>query len=410
LAILRHLTTAVPLALASIAQWPLRAALTAFGILVGVAAVVVTVALGEGTEVAVRQKLESMGQNTLTLVPQQAPASGVEREGYQPRLTEADGEAVAREAPSVLRVAPVLASRGDVSFGGYTISADLVGTSRAFVDIRNWPVVSGELWSERTEKTGGRECVIGVSVARELFGDEDPIGRVLRIGPHPFRVLGLLAEKGAGPFGQEQDRLVLMPASAKRAKLQPTAPGRVDQILMQAKGPTEMDTAKREVSALLRQRHNLWEGAEDDFAIRSEDGFRETQNRVVGVLRLLLTSIAAISLLVGGIGIMNIMLVSVSERTRDIGVRMAIGATRWDILVQFLAEAILLSLIGGVLGTLLSVAAVAGLASALSLPMQPSLEALGVALGVSTAIGLCFGLVPSWRAASLDPIVALGRD
>ena len=410
MAILRHLTTAVPLALASIAQWPLRAALTAFGILVGVAAVVVTVALGEGTEVAVRQKLESMGQNTLTLVPQQAPASGVEREGYQPRLTEADGEAVAREAPSVLRVAPVLASRGDVSFGGYTISADLVGTSRAFVDIRNWPVVSGELWSERTEKTGGRECVIGVSVARELFGDEDPIGRVLRIGPHPFRVLGLLAEKGAGPFGQEQDRLVLMPASAKRAKLQPTAPGRVDQILMQAKGPTEMDTAKREVSALLRQRHNLWEGADDDFAIRSEDGFRETQNRVVGVLRLLLTSIAAISLLVGGIGIMNIMLVSVSERTRDIGVRMAIGATRWDILVQFLAEAILLSLIGGVLGTLLSVAAVAGLASALSLPMQPSLEALGVALGVSTAIGLCFGLVPSWRAASLDPIVALGRD
>jgi putative ABC transport system permease protein len=171
-----------------------------------------------------------------------------------------------------------------------------------------------------------------------------------------------------------------------------------------------MDAARREVTALLRQRHNLWEGADDDFAIRSEDGFRETQNRVVSVLRLLLTSIAAISLLVGGIGIMNIMLVSVSERTRDIGVRMAIGATRWDILVQFLTESLLLSLLGGILGTLLSVIAIAGLASALSLPMQPSLEALGVALRVSTAIGLCFGLVPSWRAASLDPIVALGRE
>ncbi|HWO15032.1 MAG TPA: ABC transporter permease [Polyangiaceae bacterium] len=407
---LRHFSTAVPLALRSIVQWPLRAALTAFGILIGVAAVVVTVALGEGTEVAVRQKLENMGQNTLNVVPQQAPASGVEREGYQPRLTEGDGEAVLREASSVLRAAPVLASRGDVSFGGYTISADLVGTNRAFLEIRNWPVTAGEVWSERTEKTGGRECLIGVSVAHELFGDEDPIGRVLRIGPHPFRILGLLAEKGAGPFGQEQDRIVLLPVSAKRAKLQPTAPGRVDQLLLQAKGAGEMDAAKREVSALLRQRHNLWEGADDDFAIRTEDAFRETQSRIVGVLRLLLTSIAAISLVVGGIGIMNIMLVSVTERTRDIGVRMAIGATRWDILVQFLTESILLSLLGGVLGTLLSVAAIAGLASALSLPMQPSLEALGVALGVSTAIGLCFGLVPSWRAASLDPIVALGRE
>jgi putative ABC transport system permease protein len=407
---LRHLVTAVPLALRSIAQWPLRAALTAFGILIGVAAVVVTVALGEGTEVAVRQKLENMGQNTLTVVPQQVPASGVEREGFQPRLTEGDAEAVARDAPSVRRVAPILASRGDVSFGGYTISADLIGTSRAFVSIRNWPMASGELWSERTEKTGGRECAIGKSVARELFGDEDPIGRVLRIGPHPFRVVGLLAEKGAGPFGQEQDRLVLLPTSAKRAKLQPTAPGRVDQLLLEARGPEVMDAAKREVSALLRQRHNLWEGADDDFAIRTEDGFGETQGRIVGVLRLLLTSIAAISLLVGGIGIMNIMLVSVSERTRDIGVRMAIGATRWDILVQFLTESILLALFGGILGTLLSVALVAGLGSALSLPMQPSLEALGVALGVSTAIGLCFGLVPSWRAASLDPIVALGRE
>src|SRR5688572_27863863 len=154
---LRILLTAVPLALASIVQWPLRAALTAFGILIGVAAVVVTVALGEGTEAAVRQKLASMGQNTLTIVPQQAPASGVECEGYQPRLTEADGAALLREAPSVLHVAPLLASRGDTSFSGFTIQADLIGTHRAFTSIRNWPLASGELWSERTENTGGRE-------------------------------------------------------------------------------------------------------------------------------------------------------------------------------------------------------------------------------------------------------------
>jgi putative ABC transport system permease protein len=406
---LRILITAIPLALASIIQWPLRAALTAFGILIGVAAVVVTVALGDGTEIAVRQRLEAMGQNTLSVFPQQAPASGVEREGYQPRLTESDGAAIAREAPSVLHVAPILASRGEVSFG-YTLSADLIGTHRSFLDIRNWPVVSGEVWSERTEHTGGRECLIGVGVVRELFADEDPIGRVLRIGQHPFRVIGVLAEKGPGPFGQEQDNIVVMPIAAKRAKLQPTAPGRVDQLLVQARSAEALDPAKRELGALLRQRHGLWEDVEDDFSVRGDDSFRETQNRIVGVLRLLLTSIAAISLLVGGIGIMNIMLVSVSERTRDIGVRMAIGATRWDILIQFLTESVLLSVLGGMLGVALSVAAIAGLAQALSLPMQPSLEALGVALAVSSGIGVGFGIVPSWRAASLDPIVALGRQ
>jgi putative ABC transport system permease protein len=405
----RILLTAIPLALASIIQWPLRAALTAFGILIGVAAVVVTVALGDGTEIAVRQRLEAMGQNTLSVFPQQAPASGVEREGYQPRLTESDGAAIAREAPSVLHVAPILASRGEVSFG-YTLQADLIGTHRSFLDIRNWPLVSGEVWSERTEHTGGRECLVGVGVVRELFADEDPIGRVLRIGQHPFRVIGVLAEKGPGPFGQEQDNIVVMPIAAKRAKLQPTAPGRVDQLLVQARSAEALDPAKRELGALLRQRHGLWEDVEDDFSVRGDDSFRETQNRIVGVLRLLLTSIAAISLLVGGIGIMNIMLVSVSERTRDIGVRMAIGATRWDILIQFLTESVLLSVLGGMLGVALSVAAIAGLAQALSLPMQPSLEALGVALAVSSGIGVGFGIVPSWRAASLDPIVALGRQ
>jgi putative ABC transport system permease protein len=407
---LRILLTAIPLALASIIQWPLRAALTAFGILIGVAAVVVTVALGEGTEVAVRQKLESLGQNTLTIVPQQAPASGAERDGYQPRLTEADGAAILREAPNVLRVAPLLTTRGEASFGGYGIQADLIGTHRDFTLIRNWPLSAGEAWSERTEATSGRECLIGTGIARELFGNEDPIGRVLRIGQHPFRIVGLLTEKGPGPFGQEQDNIILMPIAAKRAKLQPTTPGRVDQLLVQARSAGSLDPARRETGALLRQRHGLWEGADDDFAIRSEDSFRETQDRIVGVLRLLLTSIAAISLLVGGIGIMNIMLVSVSERTRDIGVRMAIGATRWDILIQFLTESVLLSVFGGMLGAALSMLAVAGLAKALSLPMQPSMEALGVALAVSSAIGVCFGIVPSWRAASLDPIVALGRE
>jgi putative ABC transport system permease protein len=410
---LRHsfalLGTSLPLALSALLEWPLRAALTAFGILIGVASVVTTVALGEGTQVAVRKQLASMGENTLNVAPEAVQAS-VQRQGWQPRLTEADGEAIAREAPSVSGVAPVLTSQAQVSFGGFNVSAEVIGTNQRFLDLRAWSLTSGEKWADQAEKTASRVCLIGQKVKTELFGDADPVGRVLRIGQHPFRVLGVLAEKGPGPFGQDQDAVVLMPIATKRAKLQQIGFGLVQQLILQAKDPSSLDSAKREAGSVLRERHSLWEGAQDDFSIRGQDGFRETQDRVVGILRILLTSVAAISLVVGGIGIMNIMLVSVSERTRDIGIRMAIGASRWDILAQFLTESMLLSLLGGALGAALSLAAVLGLSHALSLPMQPSLPALGAALGVSVGIGLVFGAVPSWRAASLDPVLALGRE
>jgi putative ABC transport system permease protein len=407
---MRLLLTSLPLALRSILQWPMRAALTAFGILIGVAAVVITVALGEGTEIAVRQKLNNLGENTLTVAPEQARASGATEQLLVPRLTEGDGEALAREASDVASVAPLLTAQADVAFGGFKVSSQVTGTRRSFFEIRDWQVDKGELWSEQAESTASRVCLIGAKLAAELFGNGDPVGRVLRIGRHPFRVLGVLREKGQGAFGQDQDTIVLMPIATHRSKLKPTSPGLVDQILVKAKSERTVDAARRDATAILRQRHGLAEGVDDDFNIRSQDAFRETQARIVGVLRLLLTSIAAISLLVGGIGIMNIMLVSVTERTRDIGIRMAIGATRWDILVQFLTESVLLSLLGGALGTALSVAGTLGLAHALSLPMRPSAEALLLALGVSTGIGVVFGLVPSWRAASLDPIIALGRQ
>ena len=407
---LRYMSTSVSLALSALATWPLRAALTSFGILIGVAAVVISVALGEGAEEAVRRKLDNMGQHTLTIAPEQAGMAGADREGFVPRLTEADAEAVTRQAPSVVKVAPLLSSRKDIWFGGFSISAEVVGTSASFLALRAFEIERGDIWTEQSEQIASRVCLLGYKVATELFGEVDPVGRVLRIGRHPFRVLGVLAEKGQGSFGQDQDTIILMPLATNRSKLRPTTPGRVDQILIQAKDQASIDTAKQEVTAILRQRHGLWEDAENDFSVRSQDSFRETQDRVVGVLRLLLTSIAAISLVVGGIGIMNIMLVSVTERTRDIGIRMAIGATRRDILVQFLTESVLLSLIGGALGAAASVAGTLAIANALSLPMSPSPQALGLALGVSTAIGLVFGLLPSWRAASLDPILALGRE
>lgn len=407
---LRYLLTPWALAAAALWQWPLRAALTAFGILVGVAAVVTVVALGEGTELAVQQKMSTLGQNTLNVAPEQQQASGAQRQEWEPRLTEADGQAIARDAPSVRAVAPILTSRAELAFAGYDSSTEVIGTNQKFLELRAWPLARGEVWPEQAEKTASRVCLLGKKVASELFGDIDPVGRVLRIGRHPFHVLGVLAEKGQGPFGQEQDDVVLVPIATLRAKLQPTQHGRVHQLVIGATSDSTVASAKSEASAILRERHGLWEGANDDFSIRGQDSFRQTQDRVVGILRLLLTSIAAISLLVGGIGIMNIMLVSVTERTRDIGIRMAIGASRWDILVQFLTESVLLSAIGGALGAGASVVAVVGLAHALSLPMQPSLTALGVALAVSSGIGVLFGLVPSWRAASLDPVQALGRE
>jgi putative ABC transport system permease protein len=302
-----------------------------------------------------------------------------------------------------------LSSQADVAFGGFELSSQITGTTRSFFSIRAWPLVNGELWTDQAESTASRVCLIGSEVARELFGNDDPVGRVVRIGRHPFVVSGVLGKRGQGSFGQDQDTVVLMPIATKRSKLQPTSPGLVQRLLVKAKSESHVDGARREASAILRQRHGLGEGASDDFSVRSDEAFRETQERVVSVLGLLLTSIAAISLLVGGIGIMNIMLVSVTERTRDIGIRMAIGATRWHILVQFLTESVLLSLMGGALGAGLSALGTLALASALSLPMQPSAHALIVALGVSTLIGLIFGLVPAWRAASLDPITALGR-
>jgi putative ABC transport system permease protein len=406
----RQLSSAVPLAVRAILQWPLRAALTAFGILIGVAAVVITVALGEGTEIAVQRKLNNLGENTLTVTPQDDAVSGAGREGFQPRLTETDGEAIHREARSVTHVAPVVTSRQDISFGGFKVTAEIIGTTAAFTAIRSWGVSSGELWSEHSEQTASRVCLLGHKVRAELFGEGDAVGRILRIGRHPFRVVGVLEEKGPGAFGQEQDNVVLTPVGTARSKFAPTSPGRVNQLLVKAKDAQSIESARQEMTLVLRQRHGLWEGAENDFSIRTQDAFRETQDRVVGVLRLLLTSIAGISLLVGGIGIMNIMLVSVTERTRDIGIRMAIGATRWDILFSFLVESVLLSLGGGLLGTALAVVGTFSIGQALSLPLEPSAEALSTALGVSTAIGVVFGIVPSWRAASLDPIIALGRQ
>lgn len=405
----RFVYTALFLAIDAVRKNGLRSVLTALGILIGVAAVTITVALGEGATKAVSGTIDSLGENAYTVIPRETAKSGAKGEKLPP-LTEKDGRALVREAGDIVSAAPVLNGFSQLSWRDNNTSAQVVGTSRAFLKIRAWELEDGRLWAPEAETLGAKQCIVGETLREELFEGEDPIGRVIRIGRHPFRVVGLLKAKGQSPFGQDQDNVLIMPTATMRAKLTPTPPGHVHRILFSAKKGSNPERVKDDARAILRQQHKLAENAENDFRVRSQEEFRQMQQAIFGVLQMLLLSVAAVSLLVGGIGVMNIMLVSVAERTREIGIRMAIGAREVDILVQFLVEAIVLSLLGGAAGALLAALAVGALASALDWPMGVSPQALGVALGVSTAVGVVFGFIPARRAAQLDPIQALRRE
>ena len=406
---MRLFLSALFLAMRAINRNKTRAGLTVLGILIGVAAVVTVVALGTSATDQVGGQIDNFGANVIFISPQPTQQSGA-RSKTLGRLTEADGRAISREAVSVSGVAPFLSTMGRIVYADKNVATTLYGVTLQYFPIRKFKLSKGDLWTESDELLKTKVCVIGPTVATNLFGNSDPVGQVFRIGKFPFRVAGVLDARGTSPFGEDQDDRVFMPIGSYRARIQHTAPGRVDMLLAGATSENTSLRAQEQIDGILRQRHHIDATREPDFQVNTQAEFRQKQQSITGLLTVLLFGVAAISLVVGGIGVMNIMLVSVAERTREIGIRMAIGAREADILVQFLIEAVVLSLIGGLVGTAVGVAAITGMAKALDWPMRMSPQALFVALGVSATIGVVFGFFPARRAAQLDPIEALRRE
>jgi len=401
----------IRIAFRSIQRNVLRAALTILGILIGVAAVVTITALGAGARDSMSSKIQSLGSNFIIVFPQSSQASGARgAQGSGKRLTDDDARAIEREAVSVRGVAPMLGIGAQVVFGDRNWATGVNGTTTAILDVGNWVVEQGEMWTEHDEATKAKVCVLGATVALNLFGSTDPVGQTIRIGRYPYNVIGVFKKKGEAPFGGDQDDVVMMPIGSLRARILRAPPGFVGVLLISSTSPETSERAMGQIDAILRQRHGITGDRNPDFQMISQHDIQEKQSFMYNVLTALLVTVAAISLIVGGIGVMNIMLVSVTERTREIGIRMAIGAREGDILMQFLVEAVVLAIIGGIIGAAIGAAIVWIAARELGWTMGVNAGALLISLAVSGLTGIGFGFFPARRAAQLDPIVALHHE
>jgi putative ABC transport system permease protein len=389
----------------------LRSALTMLGIVIGVGAVITMVAVGAGAQARVAEQIQSLGSNMIIVLSGSILSGGVRMgSGSQLTITEDDAWAIQREIPAVAAAAPTSRGGAQVVYGNLNWATGIQGVTLEFFTAREWDVADGRLFSQEEVEGAGKVALVGLTVAGNLFGDSDPLGQVIRIKNVPFTVIGLLERKGQTTFGQDQDDTVLIPLSTAKRKVlgQSQANARsVGSIAVKVREARAMPEAEQEIRGLLRQRHRLQAFQDDDFNIRNLTEVLQSQEASSRVLTLLLAAIASVSLLVGGIGIMNIMLVSVTERTREIGLRMAVGARGRDILLQFLVEAVTLSLIGGAIGIAMGLAGSYSIAYFAQWRTLVSTEAVFVAFAFAAAVGVFFGFYPARKAAALNPIDAL---
>jgi putative ABC transport system permease protein len=389
----------------------LRSALTMLGIVIGVGAVITMVAVGAGAQARVAEQIQSLGSNMIIVLSGSILSGGVRMgSGSQLTITEDDAWAIQREIPAVAAAAPTSRGGAQVVYGNLNWATGIQGVTLEFFTAREWDVADGRLFSQEEVEGAGKVALVGLTVVGNLFGDSDPLGQVIRIKNVPFTVIGTLERKGQTTFGQDQDDTVLIPLSTAKKKVLGASQANarsVGSIAVKVREARAMPEAEQEIRGLLRQRHRLQTFQDDDFNIRNLTEVLQSQEASSRVLTLLLAAIASVSLLVGGIGIMNIMLVSVTERTREIGLRMAVGARGRDILLQFLVEAVTLSLIGGAIGIAMGLAGSYSIAYFAQWRTLVSTEAVFVAFVFAAAVGVFFGFYPARKAAALNPIDAL---
>jgi len=387
----------------------MRSALTMLGIIIGVGAVIAMVAVGTGASQKIAEQISSMGSNLLIILPGATTAGGVRMgAGTQPTLTMGDTEAIIKECPAVADAAPIHNGVAQVMFGHLNWSTGVIGTTPSLLVVREWDLAAGRAFTTQDVKSATKVCLLGQTVVDNLFGEQDPVGQTIRIKNVPFMVIGVLGKKGQNAQGQDQDDTIMIPVTTAQKKLFGTQfPGMVRIIVVKARSAENLSAAERQINELLRQRHHIGQKQDNDFTVRNLTQVMQAAEQSTRVMTTLLGAIASVSLLVGGIGIMNIMLVSVTERTREIGIRMAIGAKTWDIRLQFIIEALTLSLIGGVIGIACGIATSLILASTLAWTTVVSPISIATAFGFSGLVGIFFGFYPAYKASLLNPIDAL---
>jgi len=403
-----ELSNTIRIAARAIRRNKIRSILTMLGVIIGVASVIAMIALGSGARAAIDEQIQSQGTNVIYVSAGsfgRGPGAVRQGAGSVSTLTLEDAQAIAQQVGAVDRVSPMVRGRVQVVSGNQNWNTSIESGNEDYVTIRNWPITSGANFTARDVLVAEKVCLLGATVVQNLFSDQDPVGQVIRVKNLPFRVVGVLAPKGQGQFGQDQDDLIVAPYTTVQKKVlgMPT----IQQVLVSAVSSDAVEPAATEITQLLRQRHRISNPDDDDFTVRTVEEMAATRVEMARTMTMLLMSVASVSLLVGGIGIMNIMLVSVTERTREIGLRMAVGARTRDILRQFLAEAVGLSVVGGAVGVLVGIGASQGLTRFLAWPTTITTASILIAFAFAGAVGVFFGYYPARKAANLDPIEAL---